>query len=330
MEQSNVEKLYKCIDNITEMIQSAKNETYLESLVLSLNILLDGGRQDELDDVTRHKVIEAIQTVNEEVFDAEPYRKAVSLAILKAMKGASQQQHLLTPDTVSFLISYLMNKLIDSKRQISIFDPASGTANLLTTVLNQMENPFKAYASEVDPTLIELAVLNANLQRREISFYHQDSLRPFLIEPVDVVVTDLPVGYYPDDATAAEYQLKADEGHSYAHHLFIEQSLKYLKDGGFFIGVIPEFLFDSDQSDKLYAFLQETAHIVGVIRLPETFFKSKNQAKSVLVLQKKGDGTKEPKQPLLVQLPSFKNAQAMADIIKQVNLWFTTYPNRIK
>ncbi|MFD1415378.1 class I SAM-dependent methyltransferase [Oceanobacillus jeddahense] len=330
MEQSNVEKLFKCMDEVTEIIQNAKNETYLESLIIALNTILGEEAQDELDDVTKHKVAKPMKTFNEEELDAESYRKALSLSILKGMKGASQQQHLMTPDTVGFLISYLVNKLIDKEGQISLFDPASGTANLLTTVLNQMQNPFKAYASEVDPTLIELAVLNANLQKKEISFYHQDSLRPFLIEPVDMVVTDLPVGYYPDDVTAEEYQLKAEEGHSYAHHLFIEQSLKYLKDGGFFIGVIPEFLFDSDQSDKLHAFLQEAAHIVGVIRLPETSFKSKNQAKSVLILQKKGNGTKEPKQPLLVQLPSFKNAQAMADIIKQVNQWFTSYPNRIK
>ncbi|GIO22497.1 class I SAM-dependent methyltransferase [Oceanobacillus sp. J11TS1] len=330
MEQSNVEKLFKCIDEVTEIIQSAKEEIYLESLILSLDILLSDEARDELDDITKRKITKLVQTFNEVEFDAETYRKAIGLSILKGMKGAAQPQHLMTPDTVSLLISYLVNKLIDKKGQVTIFDPASGTANLLTAVLNQMENPVKAYASEVDQTLIEIAVLNANLQRREVSFYHQDSLRPFLIEPVDMVVTDLPVGYYPDDVTAGEYQLKSDEGHSYSHHLFIEQSLKYLKDSGFFVGVIPEFLFESDQSDKLHAFLHEKAHIVGVIRLPETSFKSKNQAKSVLILQKKGKGTKEPKQPLLVQLPSFKNARAMADIVEQMNQWFTSYPNRIK
>ena len=48
-----------------------------------------------------------------------------------------------------------------------------------------------------------------------------------------MVVSDLPVGYYPNDSRATEYQLKADEGHSYAHHLFIEQSIRYVKDGGY-------------------------------------------------------------------------------------------------
>lgn len=330
MEQSNVEKLYKCIDEMTEAVQSAKNETYLESLLISLDMILEEDAFDEFDDITRRKIAKIIQSVQRIEFEAETYRKAIGLAVLKGMKGASQAQHLMTPDTVSLLIGYFVDKLIESKKQVTIFDPAGGTGNLLTAVLNQLHDKVKAYASEVDSTLIEIAVLNANLQRREISFFHQDSLRPFLIEPVDFVVSDLPVGYYPDDVTANNYELKADEGHSYSHHLFIEQSLTYLKEGGFFVGVIPEFLFDSDQSDKLHAYLQQNAYIVGVIRLPETSFKTKNQAKSVLILQKKGNGTKEPKQPLLVQLPSFKNAHAMADIIRQMDQWFTSYPNRVK
>lgn len=102
MEQSNVEKLFKCIDEVTEIIQSAKNETYLESLILSLDTILDDGTRNELDDVTERKVTKLVQAFNEEEFDAESYRKALGLSILKGMKGAAQQQHLMTPDTVSF------------------------------------------------------------------------------------------------------------------------------------------------------------------------------------------------------------------------------------
>lgn len=58
--------------------------------------------------------------------------------------------------------------------------------------------------------------------------------------------------------------------------------------------------------------------------------QKKSGEKCINLAEKKGYGTKEPKQPLLVQLPSFKNAHATADIIKQINQWFTSYPNRIK
>src|SRR5699024_6916616 len=153
-------------------------------------------------------------------------------------------------------------------------DPVSGTANLLTTVMSQLTQQVDAYAGEVDPTLIQLALSNANLQRRIIEFFNQDSLRPFLLDPLELLVADSPVGYYPDDIRAKNIKLQSDECHSYAHHLFIQQRMNYTKEAGYLICVIPDFLCDSDQSNTLHAYIQEYAHIIGVIRLPESAFKS--------------------------------------------------------
>lgn len=86
------------------------------------------------------------------------------------------------------------------------------------------------FGVEVDEVLIKLALVNANLQKHAIEFFHQDGLAPLYIDPVDAVVSDLPVGYYPNEIGASEYKLKADEGMSYAHHLFIEQSVKHTKE----------------------------------------------------------------------------------------------------
>src|SRR5699024_10501452 len=108
----------------------------------------------------------------------------------------------------------------------------------------------------------KLSVMNANLQEKKVEFFHQDSLRSFLLDPVDLVVADLPVGYYPDDVQASNFELKSDVGHSYSHHLFIEQSLTYTQDGGYLIFLVPEFIFNSDESDKLHTFIHKFAHIV--------------------------------------------------------------------
>ena len=138
-------------------------------------------------------------------------------------------------------------------------DPAVGTGNLLTTVINQeLDKSIEGIGVEIDDLLIKLAYINANLQEHPIQFFNQDSLEPLFIEPVDAVISDLPVGYYPNDVRAADYQLKADEGHSYAHHLFIEQSIKHVKSGGYLFFVIPNGLFESEQSKKLHEFLKET------------------------------------------------------------------------
>src|SRR5690625_2966671 len=180
--------------------------------------------------------------------------KAIQLTVLKGMKGQTQHQHIMTPETISLFIGYLAEKLTANLEEVRLFDPASGIGNLLLIVMNHIEKPMKAYASEVDPTLLKISLLNANLQKKRVEYFHQDSLRPLLLDPVDLVVADLPVGYYPDDENASQFELRAEEGHSYSHHLFIEQSLMYTKEGGYLLFIIPEFLFESDQSEQLRAF----------------------------------------------------------------------------
>lgn len=323
MEKTNIEILFEWMDEVTALIQQHENETYLDSLAMTMETLFYEEPPEHFNDLLTHRLQSLLGKVNKKQFTEEEIRKAIQLVILKGMQRTTQVQHMITPEAVSLFIGYLASKLTARNKRLRIFDPASGTASLLTTVVSQLPQQKEVYASEIDPTLLQIALQNANLQKMNIEFFHQDSLRPFLLDPVDLVVADLPVGYYPDDILANEYQLKADEGHSYAHHLFIEQSLHYTKDGGYLIFLIPEFLFDSDQSDKLHRFLQENAHIVGVLRLPESSFKSKRNIKSILILQKRGKETSSLKQPLLVDLPSFKNTNAMEDILIQINAWFT-------
>ncbi|MCP3025389.1 class I SAM-dependent methyltransferase [Halobacillus sp. A5] len=325
MNQQKVETLFTWIDETADVVGNDLNVTYLEGLAETLDTLFHGQPFDDLEEDLKTKLTNQLAKVNKDEFQKEEKRKAVQLAILKGMKGATQQQHLITPDSVAMFIGYITSKLAEGKEDVNLFDPVAGTGNLITSVMNQLDMNVRAYGSEVDQTLIQLAVANANLQKNEIEFFHQDSLRPFLMEPVDIVIGDLPVGYYPDDIQAAKYQLKSEDGHSFAHHLLIEQSLNYTSDQGFLIFIVPNFLFDSDQSQALNEFLREHAHIVGMLQLSESLFKDEKHGKSILILQKKGKGSKPPKQALLAKLPSFKSPDAMADILSQMNQWFEDY-----
>lgn len=40
------------------------------------------------------------------------------------------------------------------------------------------------------------------------------------------------IGFYANDEIAKRYHVASPEGHTYAHHLLMEQSLKYLKKNG--------------------------------------------------------------------------------------------------
>jgi len=324
MQKTAVETLFDWFDQTTLTFSEELDEPYLESLAYAMELLFHQNIHDHFSELTQRNLQKLLaQDVATSAHDPLHIRKAVQLAILKGMKGQTQQQHLMTPETVSLLVGYLAEKLTTKQKNIRLFDPACGTANLLVTVMSHLSHKqLTTFASEVDPTLIRLAVAHANLLELDIQFFQQDSLRPFLIDPVDLVVADLPVGYYPDDEQAGKFELKASEGHSYAHHLFIEQSLYYTREGGYAIFIVPHFLFESDQSKQLHQYLQKYTDIVSVIQLPESAFVSKEQSKSILVLRKKGADLKPLRQPMLVDMPAFSDTIAMEDILVKMNDWF--------
>lgn len=322
MEMSLIEKKFQKLDNLVELIEKEKEITYMDALVLGLEYIHTGELPTGISESSTDIIKELVQEVTFDELEKEQVRKVLEFAMLKSMKGSTQQQHLLTPDTVAMYIAYLAEKLIGEKKQLRMFDPTSGTANLLTAVFNQLNREGKVYGSEIDPTLIQLAVLSANLQKTEIEYFHQDSIQPLLLDPVDLVVADLPVGYYPDDIRASQFDVHVKNDHTYAHHLLIEQSVHYVKPGGYLLFVIPNSLFDSDQATKLHGYIQANVHVVGLLQLPISIFRSDQQAKSIFVLQKKGEHTKAPKQALMAKLPSFKDSRATENIVAKMNEWF--------
>lgn len=312
-----IEQLFNQLDGLVEELSNKTNNNYLDSLITVLEMLLSD--QEQLDG---NEFTTKVKQIHIDRLEKDQVRKVIEFAILKGLQGAVQKQHLITPDTIASYIAYLIDKFFPGDEEIRLFDIVSGSGNLITAVMNQLKRPVKSYGSEVDPTLIELSVLSANLQQNAVEFFHQDSLQPFLLDPVDLVIADLPVGYYPDDERAKSFKVHVTNEHTYAHHLLIEQSLNYTKEAGFLIFVIPNSLFNSDQAIKLHELIRESAHVAGLLQLPSSIFKSDQNAKSLFILQKKSEQTKAPKEALLAKLPSFKDLQATESIVAKMNHWF--------
>jgi site-specific DNA-methyltransferase (adenine-specific) len=319
-----VEELFTVVNETATLLQEELNCSYLEALAeTGENLFQQGVIQDELSELSAKRLKRAYENINLSRFTKEEIRKSFQLAILKGMKESVQPNHQMTPDTIGMLIGYLLKKFVKNNTY-RLLDPAVGTGNLLTAAINQdLDKKVEGIGIEIDDLLIKLAYINANLQEHPIQFFNQDSLEPLFIEPVDAVISDLPVGYYPNDVRAADYQLKADEGHSYAHHLFVEQSIKHVKSGGYLFFVIPNGLFESEQSKKLHEYLKETVHIQGIVQLPETMFKNKQTQKSILILQKKHENVQSPKQVLLVNMPSLSNASEVEKILLNIDHWIS-------
>lgn len=325
MEQGPVEILFQTLDETSKLLQKELDCGYLEALAETGENIFQNQilQEDELSEVTLKRLKKTYQEINRLSYTSEDIRKAFQLACLKGMREHVQPNHQMTPDSIGLLIAYLIGKFMKGTHTFSILDPAVGTGNLLTTVLNQLNLPtVKSYGIEIDELLIRLAYVNANLQQHPLQLFNQDSLRPLYIDPMDCIVCDLPVGYYPDDVLANDYFLKADEGHSFAHHLFIEQSTNYTKDGGYLFFLIPNGLFSSPEAEKLHTFIKNNLYIQAIIQLPESMFKSKAAAKSILILQKQKEGVKPPKEVLLSILPSMKDPKAMESLLIKMDAWF--------
>lgn len=322
MADSNVVYIYHQLDDVIEQIMKEQNILYLEGLADLLQYIHLG--EKELVGLTSDaaKLSALREDIITQSYTKQEVHRAIQMALLKGMKDETQPNHRMTPESIALFVSYLLQKLVGTKKHITIFNPASGTGNLLHTVIGQLESEVKAFASEIDETLIRISVMTANILQQEVEYFHQDSLRPLLLDPVDVTIADLPVGYYPDEERASEFTLGAKEGMSFSHHLFIEQSLTYTKEGGYLIFLIPEFLFTSEQADQLQRYLHAEAHTIGVFQLSDSTFRAKEHKKSIFVIRKKGEQTKNVKQPLLVMLPSLKETTAMENILAQINEWF--------
>lgn len=322
MKTTPVEELFTIINDTAILLQEELNVSYLEALAeTGENLFHQSVLQDELSELTLKRLKKIYEGSQITKFAKEEIRKSFQLAILKGMKESAQPNHQMTPDSVGMFVGYLLHKFV-KKAAYRLMDPAVGTGNLLTAAMNQeMNKTIQGVGIEIDDLLIKLAYINANLQEHPIDFFNQDSLEPLFVEPVDAVISDLPVGYYPNDIRARDFELKADEGHSYAHHLFIEQSIRHVKPGGYLFFVIPNGLFESAQAKKLHEYFQKTVHIQGIIQLPETMFKNKQSAKSILILQKQDDTLVPPKQVLLVNMPSFSNGNEVEKILTKIDRW---------
>lgn len=299
---TNTEQIFTFIDAYAANDQDG---IYLEAVIRACNEWLSGN---------------AMPTVSKSV-TKEDIRRGIQLAVLKGMKQQVQPNHQMTPDAIGMLIGHLATKLMHNKDQVHVLDPAAGTGNLLFTVMNTFEQEVSASSVEIDDLLVRLAAVSADLLEQPVQFFVQDALRPLLVDPVDLVICDLPVGYYPDDDNGLNFEMMPAEGHAYAHHLFIEQSMKHLKEGGYGIFLAPAALFESDQASILHRYVKKHVLIRAVLQLPESLFKNRAHEKSILVLQKPNSDRNVTPDVLLSKVPNMSNKHAMSSFLQKVDEW---------
>ncbi|WP_221644390.1 class I SAM-dependent methyltransferase [Listeria grayi] len=328
MTNSVAEELFQVLDSTTVILQDALEISYLEALYETGENLFQH-EVLQVEEVSAEQVADlkkAYASVALDDYTPEDIRRALQLALLKGMKHGIQTNHQMTPDSIGFILAYFIEKLTKEKAEVAILDPACGTGNLISTITNQLlltkDKVVQATGIEVDDLLISLALVSSDLQGQRTHLLHQDGLSNLLVDPADIVVSDLPVGYYPDDERANTYELKQASGHSFAHYLFIEQGMRYTKPGGYLFFLVPDSMFADSEFPRVDRFIKKHGHMQGIIKLPETLFKSEQSRKSILILQKQSAETKAPKEVLLANLPTLSDPAVTAPILSNIEKWF--------
>src|SRR5699024_8008193 len=161
MLDTNINMICTYKNEKTKIKQQQRNKIYLEILTTTQKIIFYDDIVDNImDDIVKQTLTKSLQQIDLDIYAIHHIRKAVQLAILKGMKGTTQQHHLMTPEAIALLIGYLVGKLTHKQTKLRIFDPVSGTANLLTAVMRhlQKDKQVEAYANEIDPTLLKLSL----------------------------------------------------------------------------------------------------------------------------------------------------------------------------
>lgn len=287
MNFEKIEKAYGYLLENTQTIQNDLQTNFYDALVEQNAIYLDG--QTELTLVKENN-----QRLKDLNLNKEEWRRSFQYLLMKAAQTEPlQANHQFTPDGIGFLLVFLVDQLASSD-QVDVLEMGSGTGNLAQTLMNNCQRSLDYLGLEMDDLLIDLAASMAEVMKSDVNFAQGDAVRPQVLKESDVIISDLPVGYYPDDAIASRYQVASPQGHTYAHHLLIEQSLKYLKPGGVAIFLAPNDLLTSEQSPLLKQWMQDHAQVLAMVTLPENLFRSANLAKTIFVFRKQEEAVVQP------------------------------------
>lgn len=287
MNFEKIEKAYGYLLENTQTIQNDLQTNFYDALVEQNAIYLDG--QTELTLVKENN-----QRLKDLNLNKEEWRRSFQYLLMKAAQTEPlQANHQFTPDGIGFLLVFLVDQLASSDK-VDVLEIGSGTGNLAQTLMNNCQRSLDYLGLEIDDLLIDLAASMAEVMKSDVNFAQGDAVRPQVLKESDVIISDLPVGYYPDDAIASRYQVASPQGHTYAHHLLIEQSLKYLKPGGIAIFLAPNDLLTSEQSPLLKKWMQDHAQVLAMVTLPENLFRSANLAKTIFVLRKQEEAEVQP------------------------------------
>lgn len=333
-EDNELQNYFDLLSNASKILKQALSSTYVDALAETLTNLADGkvyvenGAPDQETVTKLDKLYEQIKAIK---LSEVQHKQAITVNIIQAQRlDNAEVNKLMTPDTIGLLSSLVAFEIFKAMKvkNINMIDPTIGTGNLLIEFIEQMnlagDFDINAAGIDNDETLIGLAKAFSEVMNLNLDAYHQDAIAEWDVTDINLALADLPVGYYPVDDNAAKFKTKAEEGHSYAHHLLIEQTMNNLNDGGIGMFIVPSAIFQTDQAKKLSEWMVSNVYLQAVLDLPSNLFASKESQKAIVVLQKHGGTAQQAGNVLMGTIPETENVKDFENFRNQVQDWAKT------
>ena len=326
--------MYESIESSVKNLQAAQQKLVdfldiasIEALIILFEVML--GQTDEdwesLSDEQRQVIQSDVQSAKFSDLQVADRRQVLQFLLVGTIhQDGLQANYQVTPDAIGMWIAFIADTFTEGKEAVQLKDITLGTGNLLATTSQVLQSAGKAVhiqGFENDDTMLTVASGVAALLDESWQISLADSVATSMTADADIVIGDLPIGYYPQNI-ADNFATKVEEGLTFVHHLLIEQSIAALKPGGLAILTVPANLFESEQSKKLLSYIQtDEVYFQSLIQLPDKLFKDPKLGKVILVLQRSGDNSEQAKPVMLAKAPELTDGPENKKFVTELTAW---------
>ena len=280
MDNKKVDIFYDLIDKATMEMYNDIHIDYLECFIKIAHSFTTIKENDiDLDDSSLYDKRLQPKTVKKlnEIFDkfssyeftTEEVRLATELILIKGFKHRNLMLDFITPDTINYLFSYIINAIVRYNKKVSnldklkILDTVLGTGNLLQAIINNSEMEISGNGIEKDELLTHLARSLNDLLDNELVINYQDATKD-LLGLYDIIIGDF--------------------GESKEIYDIILKRLDNLDDG-YYIYLINNDFFNNASLDFKQK-ITSVSTLIGLIVLPKSFVSASHIGKSILIGKK--------------------------------------------
>ena len=177
------------VENITKLSEKLDTDFY-DAFVEQNAAFLDGTDQGIVELSVNNDKLRQLNLSNKE------WQKLFQFVLLKGSQVAPlQANHAMTPDAIGLIFNFIIEHL-NKNSELRLIEFGSGMGNLAETLLVNLNKKVDYVGFEVDDLLLDLSASMAEIMGSYAEFMQIDAVQKRLMEPADVVVSDLPIGFY--------------------------------------------------------------------------------------------------------------------------------------